>query len=521
MADPQGWNPKSQGSDLYDTDKPGLKIGSSGRTGGTILVTTNKSNGNYDVYEKTLFGNKLLYQYNASNNKIVPSEQYRTQYDLYFTGPQASQLTDLNVSVREDTFKIAKNNVVAGQNSLTAQQFASLQQKPGYKTFATNTAQVEPAADPQGGRIETPEQRALGPLAFEEGLDLQGATVTPIEEPAGEIPPADPTPTGPPPVLRYPLANLDAVKEEFGIGYDYIKIKVVDYVPSLSQEALGKGNDPLSFSKNTDTATRIEKLLTFSNSSTDRYNQNSKALAYVVLPMQPTGSGLGESNSVSWGQDSFNILQLVAASFVNSYFNDTAEKGFISAGKDAFMDIINSFGSVKNATLASTQEIAALLAGFATNTQVLQRTTGSVINPNLELLFTGPKMRQFNFNFEMTPRFEEEAEVIRKIIKTFKKYMAPEVKTGNAFLKTPKIFQLEYIYNGDGSPEGQGTQHPYLNKIKPCALMDFQVNYTPDGTYMTYRGGGSMTRYTLQMTFAEVEPIYQGDQDLSSNDMGY
>ena len=72
--------------------------------------------------------------------------------------------------------------------------------------------------------------------------------------------------------------------------------------------------------------------------------------------------------------------------------------------------------------------------------------------------------------------------------------------------------------------------HPYLNKIKPCALTDFSVNYTPSGSYMTYRQGGSMTAYQISMTFSELEPIYQNDyfgegestiSVLNKNDMGF
>ena len=84
------------------------------------------------------------------------------------------------------------------------------------------------------------------------------------------------------------------------------------------------------------------------------------------------------------------------------------------------------------------------------------------------------------------------------------------------------IFQLEYIYNGDASDVASGQTHPYLNKIKPCALTNVSVNYTPGGKYMTYADGGSMVQTTLTMTFTEVEPIYDLDyrQD-DHNQPGY
>lgn len=516
MADPQGW--KSKGANdptLYDATITGYKVGASGVTGRDLLVTTNRTTGNFDVYEKTLFGNKLLYQYNASTNKSTPNSNNLTNYRQYFTGPRAQQLQDLNKAVKSSTFKLAENNVTGGQNSISTREFNELKAKSGYKSFG-NAAPTAPPVDPQGGnprrQIKPPSAASTNTLlGFEQGVDFLDGRGASVEE----LNPDDPSTqtssnlpvTEPPPVLRYPLANLDSL-QEFGIGYDYIKIRVVDYVPSLSK-AFFEGNTG---------ATNIQQIISGENRATERYNQNSAAKAYVILPMQP---GINETNGVSWGQDSMNILQLLGTSFINNYFQGVGDKGFIEAAKNSLRDVLGDLGALKDMSVASKESIAALLAGYTVNANVIQRTTGTVINPNLELLFNGPQMRVFNFNFEMTPRFKEEAEVVRKIIKTFKKYMAPEVKTGNAFLKAPKIFLLDYIYNGDGDPNGQGGRHPYLNKIKPCALLNFSVNYTPDGTYMTYRDGGSMTRYTLQMTFAEVEPIYQEDNDLNSNDMGY
>lgn len=179
--------------------------------------------------------------------------------------------------------------------------------------------------------------------------------------------------------------------------------------------------------------------------------------------------------------------------------------------------------------IANQQQFAALLSGFVTGTNVLQRTTGTVINPNMEMLFNGPKLRSFNFTFDMAPRFREEANEIRKMIRFFKKYMAPEKDAAGSFLKAPKIFLLEYVYNGDlgaeefkievenGRQKENPKMHPFLNKFKPCALTNFSVNYTPAGSYMTYRDGGSMTQYQLSFTFSEIEPIYQNDFDGDDN----
>ena len=90
------------------------------------------------------------------------------------------------------------------------------------------------------------------------------------------------------------------------------------------------------------------------------------------------------------------------------------------------------------------------------------------------------------------------------MIRFFKKNMNPFVEESKLFLNTPNIFQIEYMF--------QGGEHPFLNKIKPCALTNFSVQYTPSGAYSTY-GDGSMTAYTMTMSFGELAPIYQNEQD--------
>ncbi len=159
-------------------------------------------------------------------------------------------------------------------------------------------------------------------------------------------------------------------------------------------------------------------------------------------------------------------------------------------------------------------DIASFFAAQAVgNNSLFTRGTGKVLNPNLELLFNGPSLRSFAYNFRFTPREEREAREVRRIIKFFKKNMAPQRVPSKLFLKTPNVFKLKYIFKG-------GRQHPFLNKIKMCALQSFNVSYAPDGSYMTY-DDGSMTAYNVSMTFGELNPIYENDFDDDSNDMGF
>ena len=148
---------------------------------------------------------------------------------------------------------------------------------------------------------------------------------------------------------------------------------------------------------------------------------------------------------------------------------------------------------------------------------LLPRLSGAIFNPNVELLFSGPTLREFNYRIEMTPRESDEAKEIRNIIRFFKEGMAVRRTPQNLFLKAPNVFKIHYRYNT------RDTDHPYINKIKGyCALTRCDVDYTPQNTYMTYSEDGSMISYSLNLSFTEVEPIYYDDYiEEGTNSMGY
>ena len=274
--------------------------------------------------------------------------------------------------------------------------------------------------------------------------------------------------------------------------YDYLQVGAYQYAPNK----FGKGGSGIT--------AEID-------SESRNLKPKSGGAQKVFLPMQP--SGLQEGNSVGWGQDSINAIEAAMANIAGSTvagaaedFSQAAANAIGSTG-DAMKKLLGEGGITKD-------DVAAYFAGQATGKNVLTRTTGKVMNPNLELLFSGPSLRSFNYTFRFTPREQKESLMVRRIIKFFKKSMAPILsKEGGLFLESPHVFKLKYIHKNGG-------QHPFLNKIKPCALQNFSVQYAPDGSYMTYKDG-SMTAYNISLTFGEINPIYDKDIDEGSNDMGF
>ena len=287
-------------------------------------------------------------------------------------------------------------------------------------------------------------------------------------------------------LLRYPLSIPD-------LGYDFIKITAYKYVTG-GREALKLKNK---------------------KSAKERLLQNNTPLETIILPMQPNFS---ESNAVNWGGDNIDPLKLIAAQgatgLIQAIGNLADTSGGFARSREIVGDTFATLGDEIKALLADTTTgpaLTAYFAGQAVGANILGRTAGVTLNPNLELLFKGPNLRTFAFNFRFTPRSKEESEEVRQIIRVFKKNMAVQRSYSNLFLLTPNIFTVEYIYNAKG--ENAGQQHPYLNIFKPMAMTNLNVNYTPDGTYMTYNETGSLTSYDLQMSFGEIEPIYADEYD--------
>ena len=221
----------------------------------------------------------------------------------------------------------------------------------------------------------------------------------------------------------------------------------------------------------------------------------------VALPMQPN---LTETSTTGWGEDKLNSIEAAFATAagkgIDGIVNDGLPAGLKATVSSLSGDTKAMFGEAGNEAF-----LKAYFAGQAIGKNITARATGQIINPNLELLFNSPKLRTFSFNFTLTPRDEGESNTIKEIIRFFKKNMNPHITQQSLYLYVPNIFQLQYMFAG-------GSEHPFLNRIKPCALTQFDVNYAPSGRYSTY-SDGSMTQYDLTMQFGELAPVYQSDQD--------
>ena len=226
-------------------------------------------------------------------------------------------------------------------------------------------------------------------------------------------------------------------------------------------------------------------------------SQIKERLSSIILPIP---GGITSANTTDWSKGSdMNALEAAGAAVLL----EAGKKGSAEAGLKVAQSKVTS--AIQGATGKLVKEgLLNAIAGAATGkgTQMLQRTTGMVLNPNMEALFSGPALRDFTFNFTLTPRSASEGKVILQIIRLFKQAMAPQRSVDHLFLKTPNTFEIKYSHNGQ--------EHHALNKFKECALTACTVEYTPSANYSTYKDG-VMTQYTMELRFKELVPIYNDD----------
>jgi len=168
-------------------------------------------------------------------------------------------------------------------------------------------------------------------------------------------------------VMKYPI-NLQSEVQ------DVIKFSILEYSPSLAAGSTGK-----------------KRIVTLEGSSP--IVQGSKRIGVITLPIP---AGITDSNTVGWQDDTINDLQKAAGD---------AAKIFLKGGTAD--QTVKPLGDL--ADKATSPDGADAVRGIFTNLAaqaggLMQRTQGAILNNNVELLFSGPSLRSFSFQFKFYPR---------------------------------------------------------------------------------------------------------------------
>ena len=333
-------------------------------------------------------------------------------------------------------------------------------------------------------------------------------------------------------VMGYPIARGPG--DETG---DALVIKCIEYVPpktgleaSTSRAYAGadgsfegvnykKGDVLKTKTKTGDFADlKVIDSVRIKNDGASDGQKNAKAIYYITLPIP---QDLNDSNVVTWGDDSMNIFQIAAVDAAAGLLGNTKEsfenaKALLDAGIGRSIGAELGQDTGRAITRAIAGEAIDKLGANIRPNSVLGRSTGMILNSNLELLFSGVTLRTFPFSINFSPRNARESSEVLSIIKALKSSMAAKKNAsqgqGGIFLRAPDVFQLRYLHNG--------KDHPFLNRIKDCALTAMSVNYTNSGTYATYDDGTPVS-IRMNLTFKELNPIYFEDYADGVGGVGY
>jgi len=143
--------------------------------------------------------------------------------------------------------------------------------------------------------------------------------------------------------------------------------------------------------------------------------------------------------------------------------------------------------------------IVSLIPGAGDLKGSISKVTGRAFNNNLEMVFRGVPMREFEYNFEFAPKNRKELDSSRKIQQLLRFHMHPELGKGNDFI-VPSQFQITFMY--------LDKRNMYIPRISKCILKGMTLNHGDDAHFSTFPGdelGASPVHTRMSLQFAETE----------------
>jgi hypothetical protein len=136
------------------------------------------------------------------------------------------------------------------------------------------------------------------------------------------------------------------------------------------------------------------------------------------------------------------------------------------------------------------------------------------INPYVEVLYRGTKLRQYMFSFMFAPQSEADSKELygtgpgTGLLNRFRFHAAPDAgPSGDALLfSSPSEWEVDFLYKVPGPNGGTWAENNKLPKIAKGIINRVDVDYSPDSEFSTFEQGDA-TSSRLSLTFTEMEII--------------
>ena len=327
--------------------------------------------------------------------------------------------------------------------------------------------------------------------------------------------------------LRWPVDTI-------GTGTDYVFFQFGKYPPpfgrdeqrlkdKLGKTETGYSKDELSSSTNTfggpKTTDAAAAYKNYAWGDTIDPDHNDSVKQNIMLPMP---QDLSTELQQQWQGKQFTATGRAAVAALAA--------GNFSHASNVVSNIAGSAKALQTALNTTVLNSIPGIGGNFEFNDISGSTRGIVINPNAELLYDSPEMREIGMIFKMVPQSREEAIIIRKICQTFRKAALPhwgakggsDLTSGYEFKGNEKKSSIDFTAEGNWIRVPNlckftfmhgANEHPYITQFKPCAISNVEVNYTPDGTYATYEDGAPIAT-ELRVNFMETKLIFSQEINL-------
>jgi len=316
----------------------------------------------------------------------------------------------------------------------------------------------------------------------------------------------------------------------------------INTVQNAAKSALGELtiNNALNEATNLlqTTLTDAATLVTASNYLPSKTNRKLKSTISLYMP-DTLNIDYASNYSDTSMTDTFGLFGYVGNAVAGS-------PGKANLNKDNLANIISSSKPfIQNAGIGLIPFGGESLKG------VLQNAVQSVPNPQMQLIYKGISLRNFQLEFIFTPVSAQEAKVVENIINSFIYYSVPDfvAQTNGQFLKPPQIFAIKFAFTGQqgivdkiqnvltstltnivgsqlsGAVTGSNPNNTITNSAKAkifevgdCVLKNVTTDFAPNG-WATYGDGYPIqTRMTLQ--FQEMNIVTKSLLDQQGKGFG-
>lgn len=189
----------------------------------------------------------------------------------------------------------------------------------------------------------------------------------------------------------------------------------------------------------------------------------------------------------------------------------------VDNGVSSITDVFNSNLSGDLARLAASRAAGGLGDKMAGAVRSSLQTSP---NPNTRVIFKSVSLREFSFDFKLTPRSKKEADEIKAIIHFFRRNLYPRtINVGGSDggypvgYRFPNKFGVTLSYGGETMEKiGYGKS---LN-FQKMYLKGMNTNYNP--TAMSFHKDGSFSEVNFTLSFTETRALTWDDVSEESRD---